>query len=43
MLPVAKSEVRLPEGVIRAVGEYQVDIHLYADIAQAVQVEVVAE
>ena len=43
VLPVAKSEVRLPEGVIRAVGEYQVDIHLYADIAQAVQVEVVAE
>ena len=42
-LPVAKSEVRLPEGVIRAVGEYQVDIHLYADIAQTVQVEVVAE
>lgn len=43
VLPVAKSEVRLPEGVIRAVGEYQVDIHLYADITQTVQVEVVAE
>lgn len=43
ILPVAKSEVRLPEGVIRAVGEYQVDIHLYADITQTVQVEVVAE
>ena len=43
VLPVSKSEVRLPDGVIRAVGEYQVDIHLYADLTQSVQVEVVAE
>lgn len=43
VLPVSKSEVRLPEGVIRAVGEYEVDIHLYADINQTVRVEVVAE
>lgn len=43
VLPVSKSEVRLPDGVIRAIGEYQVDIHLYADLTQSVQVEVVAE
>ena len=43
VLPVAKSEVRMPEGAIRMVGEYEVDIHLYADINQTVTVEVVAE
>ena len=43
VLPVSKSEVRMPDGVIRAVGEYPVEIHLYADIAQTVQVVVVAE
>lgn len=43
VLPVAKGEVRMPDGVIRAVGEYEVDIHLYADITQSVRVEVVAE
>lgn len=43
VLPVSKSEVRMPEGVIRAVGEYAVEIHLYADIAQTVRVVVVPE
>ncbi len=43
VLPVAKSEVRMPEGAIRTVGEYEVDVHLYADINQTVTVEVVAE
>lgn len=43
VLPVAKGEVRMPDGVIRAVGEYEVDIHLYADLTQTVRVEVVAE
>ena len=43
VLPVAKAEVRMPEGAIRAVGEYEVDIHLYADVTQQVQVQVVAE
>ena len=43
VLPVSKSEVRMPDGVIRAVGEHEVEIHLYADIAQTVQVVVVAE
>lgn len=43
VLPVAKGEVRMPEGAIRAIGEYEVDIHLYADISERVRVEVVAE
>ncbi len=43
VLPVAKSEVRMPEGVIRTVGEHEVDIHLHADVTQSVFVEVVAE
>ena len=43
VLPIAKAEVRMPEGAIRAVGEYDVDIHLYADITQTVRVQVVAE
>lgn len=43
VLPVAKGEVRMPDGAIRAVGEYEVDIHLYADITERVRVEVVAE
>ena len=43
VLPVAKSEVRMPEGVIRTVGEHAVDIHLHADLTQSVHIEVVAE
>ena len=43
VLPVTKAEVRMPEGAIRAIGEYEVDIHLYADVTQQVQVQVVAE
>ena len=43
VLPVAKAEVRMPEGAIRAIGEYEVAIHLYADVTQQVQVQVVAE
>ena len=43
VLPVAKSEVRMPEGTIRAVGEYAVDVQFHADVTQTVRVEVVAE
>lgn len=43
VLPVAKSEVRMPEGVIRSLGEHQVDIQLHADVTQQVLIEVVAE
>lgn len=40
---VSKSEVKLPEGVIREVGEFEVDIQFHADVIQAVKVIVVAE
>lgn len=40
---VSKSEVRLPEGVIREVGEYDVNIQLHSDITQAVKLLVVAQ
>ena len=40
---VAKAEVRLPEGAIREVGEYDIDVQVHADIIQAVKLAVVAE
>ena len=40
---VNKSEVRLPEGAIREIGEYDVDIQLHSDVTQAVKLIVVAE
>ena len=40
---VNKSEVRLPNGVIRELGEYDVDIQLHSDVTQTVKLAVVAE
>ncbi len=40
---VAKSEVKLPEGALREVGEYDVDIQVHAEVIQAVKLTVVAE
>lgn len=40
---VTKSEVRLPNGVIREVGEYDVDIQLHSDVTVTVKLSVVAE
>ena len=40
---VDKQEVRLPEGALRAVGEFQVSIHLHTDVDALVTVNVVAE
>ena len=40
---VDKSEVRLPNGVIREVGEYDVDVQLHSDVTQAVKIIVVKE
>jgi len=40
---VQKAEVRLPEGVIRSLGEYQVAIQLHSDVTVEVPVEVVEE
>lgn len=43
ILPVAKSEVRMPDGTIRSVGEYEVLVQFHADVTQTIAVEVVAE
>jgi large subunit ribosomal protein L9 len=40
---VAKSEVRMPNGVIREIGEYAINIQLHSDVTQAVTVIVVAQ
>ena len=40
---VEKHEVRLPEGVIRNIGEYNIDINLHSDITVTLPVKIVAE
>jgi len=40
---VAKSEVKMPEGVIREVGEYEINVQLHSEVITAVQVVVEAE
>jgi large subunit ribosomal protein L9 len=40
---VDKSEVRLPEGVIREVGEYEIMLQVHGDVAAMITVAVVAE
>lgn len=40
---VAKSEVRLPQGVLRETGAYEIDVQLHAEVIQAVKLNVVAE
>ncbi len=40
---VAKSEVRLPEGALREVGEYEVDVQLHSEVTQIVKVTIEAE
>jgi len=41
--PVERSEVRLPEGVIRSVGEYEIDVQLHSDVHATIKLAVVAE
>jgi len=40
---VAKAEVKLPEGALREVGEYEVDVQLHSDVIAVVKVIVAAE
>ncbi|WP_455198372.1 50S ribosomal protein L9 [Kaarinaea lacus] len=40
---VVKSEVRLPEGALRQVGDYEIDIQLHTDVMATVKLSVVAE
>ena len=41
--PVTKSEVRLPEGVIRVLGDYTIDLQLHSDVTVPIELSVVAE
>lgn len=41
--PVERSEVRMPAGPIRSIGEHQVDLHLHADVTVSITLNVVAE
>lgn len=38
-----KSEVHLPEGPIREVGEYDIDLQLHSDVTATIKIEVIAE
>ena len=40
---VEKSEIRMPEGALRSVGEHLVDIHLYTDVDTQVTVNIIGE
>ncbi len=40
---VEKSEIRMPEGALRVVGEHIVDIHLYTDIDTQVTINIIGE
>ena len=42
-LELAKSEVRLSEGPFRTLGEYEVALHLHADVDAVVKVDIVPE
>jgi large subunit ribosomal protein L9 len=41
--PLARSEVRLPTGPLRMIGEYAVELHLHADVDFALPVVIVPE
>ena len=40
---LAKNEVRLPEGPLRALGEFEVDVHIHSEVDAKVKVIVIAE
>jgi large subunit ribosomal protein L9 len=42
-VPVERSEVRLPDGPIRALGDYDIEIHLHADLNVSIRVQVVPD
>lgn len=40
---VVKAEVRLPQGALREVGEYEIDVQLHSEVTQVIKLVVVAE
>jgi large subunit ribosomal protein L9 len=41
--PISRSEVRLPTGPLRTVGEHTVDLHLHADVDVPLPITIIAE
>lgn len=41
--PVERSEVRLPDGPLRTLGEHEVEIHLQSDVNVTIRVDVVSD
>ena len=42
-IALEKSEVRLPEGPVREIGKFEIDIHLHSEVDAIIQLTVVAE
>ena len=42
-IPVERSEIRMPEGVIRVLGEYEIAIQLHTDVTAQIKVVVIPE
>lgn len=42
-VPIEKREVRLPEGPIRQLGEYEIELDLHSDLVGTIKVVIVAE
>jgi len=40
---VSKSEIRLPQGALRHVGEFEIDVEFHTDVVATVTVEIVPE
>ena len=40
---ISKSEIRLPNGPLREIGEFEVEVHLHADVEASIAVHVVHE
>jgi len=41
--PVERSEVRLPDGPIRTLGEHDIEIHLKSDVNVTIRIEVISD
>jgi len=42
-IELEKSEIRMPEGPIRLAGEYEIDIHLHAEVNTTIKLTVIGE
>jgi large subunit ribosomal protein L9 len=42
-IEVEKSEIRMPEGPIRVAGEYDIDLHLHAEVNAMIKLTVIGE